>query len=261
MKVNIGDLKPEANFLISRIAGRINLFFDNPASPQSANEHSITWVKKSKDIQDKIRSTKSSFVVVKEKADFEPEETANKVIFFSENPKLTFARICRKFFEQRKPPFIHQSAILSKEASVHASTGIGANCVIGKSTIGANCEIRANTIIGDEVTIGENVIIDYRAVLGSQGYGYYKNQENRPLMISSSLFSGLFGTKLPGPGSLFISQSFKYKKPVYVGDTITAEILVDSVNVNRRVVGFLTTCKRNGEVVVSGDAKIFVPKS
>ena len=80
-------------------------------------------------------------------------------------------------------------------------------------------------------------------------------------MISSSLFSGLFGTKLPGRGSLFISQSFKYKKPVYVGDKITAEILVESVNLNRRVVGFVTTCKRNDEVVVSGDAKIFVPKT
>ena len=60
---------------------------------------------------------------------------------------------------------------------------------------------------------------------------------------------------------LFISQSFKYKKPVYVGDTITAEILVESVNSNRRVVGFLTTCKKNDEIVVSGDAKLFVPKS
>lgn len=80
-------------------------------------------------------------------------------------------------------------------------------------------------------------------------------------MISSSLFSGLFGTKLPGPGCLFISQSFKYKRPVYVGDTITAEILVESVNLNRRVVGFLTTCKKNDVIVVSGDAKLFVPKS
>ncbi len=80
-------------------------------------------------------------------------------------------------------------------------------------------------------------------------------------MISSSMFSGLFGSKLPGPGSLFISQSFKYKKPVYIGDTIKAEIVVNSVNLNRRVVGFVTTCKRNDEVVVSGDAKIFVPKT
>ena len=80
-------------------------------------------------------------------------------------------------------------------------------------------------------------------------------------MISSSLFSGLFGTKLPGRGSLFISQSFKYKKPVYKGITIKAEIVVDSVNLNRRVVGFDTTCKRNDEVVVSGDAKIFDPKT
>ena len=134
---------------------------------------------KSKDIHNKIRCTKSSFVVVKETAGLEPKQYADKAILFSENPKLTFARICRKFFEQRKVPTIHPSADISKEASVHASTGIGANCVIGKSTIGANCEIRANTIIGDEVTIGESVLIDYGAILGSQGFGYYKNQENQ----------------------------------------------------------------------------------
>ena len=179
MKIKTKDLNPRTDFLISKIEGAADLFFDNPASPQSADKHSITWIKKSKDIQEKIRSTKSSFVVIKEKADLELDENINKAILFSENPKLTFARICRKFFEQREPTIIHQSAIVSKEASVHASTSIGANCVIGKSTIGANCEIRANTIIGDEVTIGENVIIDYSAVLGSQGYGFYKNQENQ----------------------------------------------------------------------------------
>ena len=80
-------------------------------------------------------------------------------------------------------------------------------------------------------------------------------------MISSSMFSGLFGSKLPESERLFISQSFKYKKPVYIGITIKAEIVVDSVNLNRRVVGFVTTCKRNDEVVVSGDAKIFDPKT
>ena len=143
MKIKTNDLDPHADFLISKIGGGVGLFFDNPASPQSANEHSITWIKKSKDIQEKIRSTKSSFVVVKETAELEPRQYADKVILFSENPKLTFARICRKFFERRKTPTIHQSAVISQEASVHASTGIGANCVIGKSTIGANCEIRA----------------------------------------------------------------------------------------------------------------------
>ena len=179
MKFRIGDLNPHADFLISKIVGGVGLSFDNPASPQSANEHSITWIKKSKDIEEKIRSTKSSFVVVKETADLEPKQYSDKAILFSENPKLTFARICRKFFEQRKTPTIHPSAFISKEASVHDTTSIGANCVIGKSTIGAHCEIRANTIIGDEVTIGVNVLIDYGAILGSQGFGYYKNQENQ----------------------------------------------------------------------------------
>jgi len=80
-------------------------------------------------------------------------------------------------------------------------------------------------------------------------------------MISSSIFSGLFASKIPGPGCLFISQSFKFKKPVYIGDHITATIKVISVNSHRRVVDFLTTCKRDKDLVITGGSRIFVPNS
>jgi len=178
VKISVGDLQPESDFLISKITYGAKLFFDNAASPQSADKHSITWIKKKSSISEKIQSTNASFIVVWDNPNVQVSETPDKVLLFSENPKLTFARICRKFLEKCEKPCIHESAIISPEANIHISTSIGPGCVIGKSTIGANCSIKANTTIGNKVTIGDNVTIDYGAVLGSQGYGYYRNQEN-----------------------------------------------------------------------------------
>lgn len=80
-------------------------------------------------------------------------------------------------------------------------------------------------------------------------------------MISSSIFSGIYATKMPGSGCLIMSQSFKYKRPVYIDDEVTATVRVSSVNINRRVLKFLTTCETGGELVISGEAQIFVPVS
>ena len=44
-------------------------------------------------------------------------------------------------------------------------------------------------------------------------------------LISGSFFSALFGTKLPGPGCVYVQQTFNFKKPVYLGDTVTARIV------------------------------------
>ena len=80
-------------------------------------------------------------------------------------------------------------------------------------------------------------------------------------MISSSIFSGIYATKMPGPGCLIMSQSFKYKKPVYIGDEITATVRVSSININRGVLKFLTTCETGGELVITGEAQIYVPSA
>ena len=79
-------------------------------------------------------------------------------------------------------------------------------------------------------------------------------------MISSSLFSGLFGTKLPGPGCVYVSQKLVFKRPVYIGETVTAIIEVASVEIQKRIICFKTYCKVREKTVISGTAEIFVPK-
>lgn len=78
-------------------------------------------------------------------------------------------------------------------------------------------------------------------------------------LISGSFFSALFGTKLPGPGCVYVAQSFQFKKPVYLGDTVKAIAEVTSVDRDKRRVFFRTTCKVGHRIVIDGTAELYVP--
>jgi 3-hydroxybutyryl-CoA dehydratase len=78
-------------------------------------------------------------------------------------------------------------------------------------------------------------------------------------MLTASFFSGLFGTKLPGPGCVYTFQSLRFRKPVYVNDTVVAEIIVREVNHRKRTAKFSTTCKGCDEIVTEGEAEIHIP--
>ncbi|WP_169045735.1 MaoC family dehydratase [Aeromonas salmonicida] len=79
-------------------------------------------------------------------------------------------------------------------------------------------------------------------------------------MFSTSFFSALFGMKLPGPGCVYVSQSIKFRKPVYIGDTVTAYIEVTEVDLSRRRVYFDTYCKVGISKVITGSAEIYIPE-
>ncbi len=74
------------------------------------------------------------------------------------------------------------------------------------------------------------------------------------------LVSTVVGMQLPGPGALYVSQSLAFKKPVFIGDTITAEAeVVEKIEEKNRV-RFATRClDQDGEVVASGES-VLLPK-
>ena len=80
-----------------------------------------------------------------------------------------------------------------------------------------------------------------------------------PGMIASTLFSGLFGTKLPGEGCVYKSQNIKFKRPIYIGDIVKAIVEVNYVNIESKTVGFKTRCLVKGKVVIDGESEIFIP--
>lgn len=78
-------------------------------------------------------------------------------------------------------------------------------------------------------------------------------------MMSASYFSALFGTQLPGEGCIYVAQSLRFKKPVYIGDTVHAIIVVKDIDLIKRRIFFRTFCKVKNRVVIDGDAEIYVP--
>ncbi|MBN9698132.1 MAG: MaoC family dehydratase [Zoogloea sp.] len=78
-------------------------------------------------------------------------------------------------------------------------------------------------------------------------------------MLSAGFISTVLGTKLPGPGSIYLSQSLKFKAPVKIGDTVVARCTIKELNPEKRKVKFDTVCTVRGKVVVEGEADIMVP--
>ena len=78
-------------------------------------------------------------------------------------------------------------------------------------------------------------------------------------MLSAGFISAVLGMRLPGPGSVYLSQSLKFTKPVRIGDTITARVEVLEVVATKRRARLATTCRnQNGETVVEGEAVVMV---
>lgn len=78
-------------------------------------------------------------------------------------------------------------------------------------------------------------------------------------MLSGSLISTVIGTQLPGEGSIYLSQSFKFVAPVFPGDTVTAKATVKSIKEGKPIVTLETVCaNQRGETVITGEAVVLV---
>ncbi|MBS0469355.1 MAG: MaoC family dehydratase [Proteobacteria bacterium] len=77
--------------------------------------------------------------------------------------------------------------------------------------------------------------------------------------ISASLFSTLVGTRLPGPGALYVNQQMKFRSPVFLGDTVNARAVVQKLIPEKNFVELETVAEVNGKVVIEGFATLWVP--
>jgi 3-hydroxybutyryl-CoA dehydratase len=77
-------------------------------------------------------------------------------------------------------------------------------------------------------------------------------------MLSASFVSTVFGTKLPGPGCIYVSQNLRFKAAVMVGDTVTARVTISEINSQKRRVVFDTVCSVGDKIVIDGDATLMV---
>jgi len=77
-------------------------------------------------------------------------------------------------------------------------------------------------------------------------------------MLTGSFISSVLGTRLPGEGTIYLEQNFKFKKPVYIGDTCTATVeVIEIINADKGIYKLDTKIvNQNGELVTDGYAVV-----
>ena len=78
-------------------------------------------------------------------------------------------------------------------------------------------------------------------------------------MLTASLISALLGTRLPGRGAIYLSQSLQFRAPVFIGDTVQAEVEITGIDTRRKRVTFACRCMVDGKQVLRGEAIVLAP--
>ena len=79
-------------------------------------------------------------------------------------------------------------------------------------------------------------------------------------MLSASFISALIAAELPGPGSVYLSQSLSFKRPVRIGDTVVTTVRVAAIDMERARVTLSTACSVSGKTVLDGEAVVLAPR-
>jgi 3-hydroxybutyryl-CoA dehydratase len=78
--------------------------------------------------------------------------------------------------------------------------------------------------------------------------------------LTGSLFSTVLGTRLPGPGCIYVSQSMKFRAPVYIGDEVVATLRITGLDVDKARATLACDCAVNGKIVLEGEAVMMVDR-
>ena len=190
MKHTLGAL---AEKLGGRVLGDASIAVDNVASITAAAAGSVVFVEDPKNLDRALKSSAAAIIA----GEFAANAAVSKPLLISSQPRLTFARAARLLHDSSGRPrdvdssaivpgsvrigrnvVIGPRAVLGEGARLGDGTMLGAGCVIGDAVeIGARCRIHANVTIYSGVMIGDRVVVQAGAVLGSEGFGYVRDSE------------------------------------------------------------------------------------
>ena len=197
MLIKLATLAAETSAAIAQGDGEIELA--GAGGLDIAQSGEITFLANPK-YTPQIKDTKASAIFLNEK---EPIERADLAVLRAKDPYLAYTRALRLFNPEPKfAPFVHkfaaidETATVAPDVSIDAFVSIGKNCVIESgvkifpnATIYDNAKIGANSIIHSGVAvrenceIGANCIIHNNATIGSDGFGYAKDENKAWLKI------------------------------------------------------------------------------
>lgn len=233
--INLLEVLEELNVHYRSNTALDNISINQITLLNSESEHALAFIDhKRGDKADLLKNAKTKHII----CDFSFENThTDKVLIYVDNPKLEFSKIGNQFFVKKWGVGIHPSVNIHPNAKIHPNVFIGANVTIGESEIGEGCVIHANASIYDRVIIGKNVLINSGATLGSDGYGYNKDESGYPVQFphvgriviedhvdigaNTSIDIGALGDTFIGFGSkidnlVHIGHNVKIGKCVYI---------------------------------------------
>ncbi len=186
------SLQEVAEFVQARVVGDGRVPLTGISSIESASPGDLVFVESEKDLQPALKSHASAVIA----GEFAAEKTNSKPLLISVQPRLAFARAAQLLCATLERQIgIHVSAVVPSSARLGKSVAVGARAVIGESVeigdgswigpgssiaanvrIGRNCELYPNVTIYAGVRLGDRVIVHSGAVLGSDGFGYVRDQ-------------------------------------------------------------------------------------
>lgn len=128
-------------------------------------------------------------------------------------------------------------------------------------TVGQSAELTRTVSAGDldafaAVTGDENPVHLDAAYAATTPFG----ERIAHGMLSAGFISAVLGTRLPGPGAVYVSQALRFRRPVKIGDVVTARAEISEIDPAKGRVTLKTDCKVAGKVVVDGEAVVMAPK-
>jgi len=200
-RLTIALLKKSMKHLLSEVAeaagarviGNAQLELDGVATIEQATDEDLVFAEDDKHLALALDSKAGAVVA----GEFASERSASKPLLIAKQPKLAFARAAHLLVARRgheagvhSTAVVHHSvklgknvaiqphAVLTEGVKVGERSRLGPNCAVGQNvTIGAHCNIAANVTIYPNTVIGDRVIVHAGAVLGSDGFGYVRDQQ------------------------------------------------------------------------------------
>lgn len=114
-------------------------------------------------------------------------------------------------------------------------------------------------------TVTEADVILFAGITGDDNPVHINQEFAETTMFKGRIVHGIFcgglistvaGTRLPGPGAIYIEQSLKFKAPVRIGDTVHAKVTVKEVIAEKSRVVLDTVCTVGDKVVIDGEAMV-----
>ena len=123
--------------------------------------------------------------------------------------------------------------------------------------IGMKASLEKKITIEDVVIFSE-VVLDKNPVHLDEEYAKRTIFKKRIVhgMLNAGLISAVIGNKLPGNGSIYLSQDFKFVAPVYIGEVVKVIVEIEKLDDKKKKVILKTECYSNNKLVLTGNAEI-----